>query len=82
MTAAFALGIASAAMAIGSAIFWWRSAARSIPPLETYWDQMPDDAPFLVAMKKTSADNRTAAALSGLAAIFGALSIAIQTWPS
>ena len=75
------LAILSAFAGCGSAFFWWRSAARAIPPLETYWDQMPDDAPFMVAIRKTSADNRIAAALSGVTALLAGLSVMSQAWP-
>jgi hypothetical protein len=47
----------------------------------TYWDEMPEDAPFLVAFRKTSADNRIAAALSGATALLGALSVLVPSWP-
>ena len=81
MNAAFIFGVLSAVAGCGSAFFWWRSAVRVIPAPMTYWDEMPEDAPFLVAFRKTSADNRIAAALSGATALLGALSVLVPSWP-
>ena len=64
--------ITAAVLALASAFFWWRSAARSIPAPMTYWDAMPEDAPFIVAVRATARDNAIAAALAGLAAAIGA----------
>jgi hypothetical protein len=74
----------AALFAFGAAAFWFASARVKIPAPETYWDQMPETAPFLIAFRRSISLSRNAAICAAISAILTAISIAgsnFQPWP-
>jgi hypothetical protein len=69
------LEYAAAFFALSAAVFWFLSASKDVPTLETYWDAVPTNHPFITAMRFTAKMNRWAAILSGLSALCVAASI-------
>ena len=79
MTAPVALGILASITGTMSAVFWWRSAARPIPPPQIgFGGTLGKDDNFMPALTATARDNRIAAAFSGLTAILTVLSTVAQ----
>ncbi len=64
-----ALSLISAVAALGAAVFWYRSAPRDLPPMQTYWDGAPPNDPLYQALKAGVHDSRIAALLAGVAAV-------------
>lgn len=60
--------LATGALALAAAYFWWRSASEHIPVMLTYWGHTPDSDPFFVAMKNSARMNMYASILSGCSA--------------
>jgi hypothetical protein len=74
----FVLNLVAALAALGAAVFWFRSAARDLPPMKTYWTQAPPDDPLVMALQAGVRDNRIAAALAGVSAACMALATLMQ----
>lgn len=74
----FVLNLLAALAALSAAGFWFRSAARPLPPMRAYWSQAPPDDPFAVALRATASDDRVAAALAGASAVCMALATLTQ----
>lgn len=69
------MNLVSALAALGAAGYWFRSAARDLPPMVAYWDRAPPGDPLFQALQAGVRDNRMAAFLAGVAA----LSMAVAT---
>lgn len=63
------LDIGAALLAFAAAIFWFLSAYGRLPPMVPYWDHVPANDPFYMAVKFSATMNRLAAALSGASAL-------------
>jgi hypothetical protein len=63
------LDIGAAIFAFVAAVFWFLSAYGSLPPILTYWDQVPAGDPFYMVVKFSAQMNRWAAGFSGLSAL-------------
>jgi hypothetical protein len=74
----FGLNLASALAALGAAVFWFRSAARDLPPMLTYWDRAPPHDPLFQALQASVRDNRWAATLAGVAALLMAVATVVD----
>lgn len=73
------LNLVSALAALGAAGYWFRSAARDLPPMRTYWDGTPPDDPLFQALQAGVRDNRMAALLAGVSALSMAAATLAQT---
>lgn len=69
------LDIAAAAFAFAAAVFWFLSAYGPLPRMLQYFDFVPDNDPYYVAVKFSAKMNRWAAGLSGLSALCMALGL-------
>jgi len=72
------LDAASAIFALAAAVFWFLSAKGKLPKMLPYWDEVPPDDPFYLAVKFSARMNRFAAALSGLSALCAGLKLFIS----
>jgi hypothetical protein len=63
------LDIVAALSAFVAAVFWFVSAYGKLPPMLPYWDAIPEDDPFYMAVKFSARMNRWAAGFSGLSAL-------------
>jgi hypothetical protein len=63
------LDIGAAVFALVAAVFWFWSAYGNLPPILTYWDQVPASDPFYMAVKFSAQMNRWAAGFSGLSTL-------------
>ena len=69
----FELG--TAIFALFAAVFWFLSAYGKVPPMLSYWDQVPDTDPFYRAVRHSVKMNKWAAVFSGISALCAAASI-------
>jgi hypothetical protein len=53
--------ICAASLALVAAVFWFRSASGTLPPMLTYWGGAPPSDPFWQAVKFSAAMNGWAA---------------------
>jgi hypothetical protein len=60
---------ATAILAFAAAVFWWLSAARTFPPMLSYWDSVPASDPYRLAVESSAWFNTYAAFLSGCSAL-------------
>lgn len=68
----------TAIFALAAAVFWFLSAAGSLPKMVAYWDQAPETDAFFVAIKFSASMNRIAAAFSGLSALCAGLKLFVS----
>ena len=61
--------VGAAAFAFAAAVFWFLSARGKLPQMGQYFDDVPADDPFYVAIKFSAQMNRLAALFSGLSAL-------------
>jgi hypothetical protein len=74
---AFAFDVATAAFAMVASVFWFFSAARSVPNVAALSDQPLLSYEFCDAVQFSSKMNRWAAGFSGLSALVAACKIAV-----
>ena len=67
-----ALDLVVTTASIAAAIFWLWSALVKVPSPGMYWDSMPEDAPFIVAVRKAARLSATAATCAAVAALAAA----------
>jgi hypothetical protein len=63
------LDIVAAITALIAAVFWFLSAYGKLPPMLSYWDKVPDNDPFYMAVKFSAVMNRWAAGFSSASAL-------------
>jgi hypothetical protein len=71
------LAIGSAFFYFLSALLWGKAALRKAPKIETHWDAMPEDSPFVIYVRTSSRENAIAAALSAFASILAGASVGL-----
>jgi hypothetical protein len=64
--------IGTALFAFLAAVFWFLSAYGKVPPMISYWDQVPENDPYYRAVKYSIRMNKWAATFSGLSALCAA----------
>lgn len=74
---AVALNLISALAAFAAAWLWYLSARSRLPPMQTYFDETPEDDPFRVAMQQGVMLNRRAAMFAAAAAACSGLATLI-----
>ena len=72
--------LATALFAFAAAIFWWWSAARTLPTMLTYWDAVPASDAYRQAVEHSAWLNSVAAFLSGCAALCAFLRAVGDWW--
>jgi hypothetical protein len=71
--AALILNFTSAGSAFAAAVFWYLSARNKLPPMGSYWDGVPDNDPFFVAIQAGVELNRWAAGFAAVSALCAGL---------
>jgi hypothetical protein len=72
----FKIGVAL--FAFIAAGFWFASAAGELPIIRSYWDSVPANDPYYMAVKFSALMNRWAALFSGLSALCAGASIWVK----
>jgi hypothetical protein len=72
------LEIGVAVCAFIAATFWFAPAAGELPRISSYWDSVPPNDPYYVAVKFAAVMNRWAALFSGLSALCGGATIWVK----
>jgi hypothetical protein len=75
---AIVLNVLSAITALVAAVCWYFSARTKLPEMKAYWDGVPSDDPFFVAVQKSVILNRWAAGFAAASAVCTALAIFVS----
>ncbi len=74
------LDLATALFALAAAVFWYCSAAMTLPTTLSYWGYVPASDPYRQAVEYSAWLNSVAAFLSGCAALCAFFSAAGDWW--
>jgi hypothetical protein len=72
-----ALDIGVIVFSLIAAVLWFLSSYKSFPAMRPYWDHIPPDDPFFVAVGRSAFLNCWAAGFSGLSALCAAIQLMI-----